>query len=933
MKQKFLWGLLLVLASCMFLNAQELPKDPELIQGKLDNGLTYYVRKNTMKENRANFYIVQKVGSMQEEESQRGLAHFLEHMAFNGTKNFPNNEEGKGIIDYLETIGVKFGANLNAYTSMDETVYNINDVPTNVKGAVDSALLILSDWSDALLLREKDIDKERKVIHEEWRTRNDVSSRLIDSISPVIFNESKYAYRMPIGLMSVVDNFKPQELIDYYHKWYRPDLQAIIVVGDIDPQYVENKIVELFSDNVLPENPAERVYETIPRSEEPSVAIVTDKEMPSTNVMLMIKRVPLPKEVKQSPAYFFIKYSLNVMTSVMNQRFSAVLHEADAPAVAAGVSDGAFFGVRALDAVNVFSVPKANRTKESIEMMLYQVERVKRYGFTESEVEEASKNILKAYEKMYNEREKQPNSVFIQQYVSNFLTDEPILTFEGQYQMMKSIAAMAQASQVNQIVQQVLSTGDIALVIMGSDAEEATYPSVEEIKGMIAATPEMEVAPNEEDKDLAPLLSELPEKGSIVKETKDGDATTWVLSNGAKVIFQPTDFKEDEIIISGSADGGLTEVKLTPADYKVFSSVVAVGGLGVHNVIDLPKVLAGKNVKSSLDVNDYNRTISAFSGKDDLETLMQLIYLSFTDVRKDTEAFTNFVNRYESLLSQISRNPNATFADSIAKAQYIDPEMHTIPTVEEIHQVNYDNILNIYNDQVANAGEFTFYIVGNTTADALKPLVEQYIASLPGKPTPKRTTFTEFAERKGNFTNNFTKELETHKATTAIIYRAALDYTIENSVKMSVMNQLFNMEFVEKIREKEGGTYGVGVNYGFSRIPTSEGTLSFSFDCEPERREHLVNKMYEVVDEMRKDGPDAAMLDKVIKFMKKQYETGKKENSVLIGKLTWKELMGVDYDAEFTKAIDNITVDSMRDFVDKFMAQGNRIEVSMSSDK
>ncbi len=426
MKRILLSSLLLLLLSVGSYARQTppVPVDKEVRTGKLENGLTYYIRENKLPENRADFYIVQKVGSVLEEENQRGLAHFLEHMAFNGTENFPGGEEGKNIISYLETIGMKFGTNLNAATGMDETIYNINDVPVTTPGAVESCLLILHDWSNALLLREADIGKERKVIREEWRTRSDASQRIVESIAPAIFKDSKYAHRMPIGLMSVVDNFEPQLLRDYYHKWYRPDLQGIIVVGDVNAEEIEKQVIDIFSPIVLPEDAAERVNEQIPDNDAPIVAVALDKELPMNNIMIAYKRDQVPDERKIGMDYLMTDYVTEKIGQMLNERLQEMLQKSETPFAFAIARNGAYFGVGTKDALQLIGFAKSELADATIATLMREVKRATDYGFTESEYERAKATYLSKLEKLYNERDKQLNNFHVQQYVDHFLKGE-----------------------------------------------------------------------------------------------------------------------------------------------------------------------------------------------------------------------------------------------------------------------------------------------------------------------------------------------------------------------------------------------------------------------------------------------------------------------------------------------------------------------------
>lgn len=917
------------------LQAQQMPPihiDGNVRIGKLENGLTYYIRENKLPENRANFYIVQKVGSILEEDNQRGLAHFLEHMAFNGSKNFPAGNDDKSMISYLETIGVKFGANLNAATGMDETIYNINDVPVTTPGAVENCLLILHDWSNALLLREKEIDKERKVIHEEWRTGQNAQKRVFEKIAPTIFKGSKYAYRMPIGIMEVVDNFEPQVLCDYYHKWYRPDLQGIIVVGDINADEIEKQIKTVFSSIAMPENAAERVYEQIPDNETPIVAVATDKEMPMNSILIAYKRNPIPNEGKATMDYLIYDYATQMIGEMLKARLEEMLQKPEAPFAYTTAMNGSFFGVGTKDALQVVGVAKPGSADATIATLMREVKRAKEFGFTEGEFERAKANYLSNLEKLYNEREKQQNSFYVNQYIQHFVKNEPIPSIEDRYNTMNQIVPHIPVAAINQITQQLIGENNRVVVLMGVEKEKDTYPTEDEILKIIKTIDNEQLAAYEDNTVTEPLLGTLPTKGKIVKEETDTTkgTTIWTLGNGAKVIVKATDFKQDEILVNGFALGGSTTIDdKYMAEIKLMDDLATVGGLGKFSTTDLRKNLSGKNADVKFSVAEYNERINGKSSVKDLETLMQLIYLNFTDIRKDGATYQSFVERFKGTLPTLSKNPDFIFADSIMNTMYLNNPRFSIPTVQEIESADYDKILELYSSRFANAGNFTFTFVGNVSPEQLKPLVEQYIASLPGKPTNVKVR--EVPTRKGVYNNHFTFPLETPKATTAIVYTGDMAYTAENVFLLDVLKQIFQMEFVEKIREEQGGTYGVRVHAKAEKLPKDTYTIQFQFDTNPEMRNGLVERMNEVVADIQKSGPDAQMLDKIKEYMQKEHADNLKENSYTLTN-TWQYYVyGVDFEKDYEKRVNELSVSAVKEFAKHLFKQNNRVEVSMSS--
>jgi len=936
MKQSYLLlASLLLLLGTAILQAQQMPPIPvdnKVRTGKLENGLTYFIRENKLPENRADFYIVQKVGSILEEENQRGLAHFLEHMAFNGSTNFPGGGEGRDMKSYLETIGVKFGTNLNAGTGMDETIYNIKDVPVTTAGAVTSCLMILHDWSNALLLRDKDIDKERKIIHEEWRTRSDASQRIIESVAPAIFQDSKYAHRMPIGLMSVVDNFAPEVLRDYYHKWYRPDLQGIIVVGDIDADEIEGRIKDLFSTIALPAEPAERLYEEVPDNEEPIVAVAVDKELPMNNILVAYKRNRIPGERKNGMDYLMVDFATEMIGKMLNDRLQEMLQKSDVPFAFAAVRNGAYFGVGTKDALQLIGVAKPAQADATIATLMRETRRARDFGFTAGEYERAKADYLTNLEKLYNERDKQLNNFYVQQYVARFLKQEPIPSIEDRYNIMNQLLPHLPLAVINQMMQQIVTDKNRVVVLMGNEQEKESYPSEAAIGELIQIVDKEALTAYEDNSVTEPLLTALPEKGNIVKEETDADkgTTVWTFSNGARVVVKPTDFKQDEILLHGFALGGtsLLDERYVP-EIKLMDDLATVGGLGKFSVTDLKKNLSGKKAEVNLKLAPFNEQVSGNSNVKDLEVMMQLLYLSFTDVRKDEEAYKSMSGRLKGILPTLAGNPDFVFTDSLMSTMYLGNPRFSMPTVEEIDAVDYDRLLSLYGSRFSNAGNFTFTFVGNISPEELKPLAEQYIASLPGTANGGEQPKV-IATRKGAFNNHFSMPMETPKASTAIIYTGDMPYTPENIIKLNALAEIFRMEFTGKIREEEGGTYGVRVHQEAEKLPKEGFTLQFQFDSDPGRRKALTDVMNSVVSAMQQHGPDVEKLMKVKEYMLKQHTDNLKENSYALSN-TWQYyLYRLDLEKDYLKQVSELSESSLQQFAQQLLGQGNRVEVSMT---
>ena len=934
----------LIMIAFLDVSAQQMPPipvDKDVKIGKLENGMTYYIRRNTLPEKQANFYIVQKVGSMQEEENQRGLAHFLEHMAFNGTKNFPNDNTGKSLTSYLESIGVKFGQNLNAMTGFDETIYLINNVPATRQTVLDSALMVLHDWSGFLLLRDKDIDKERKVIHEEWRTRQNMNQRMLETLLPTLFKGSKYAERMPIGTMDVIDNFAPEVLRDYYKKWYRPDLQGIIIVGDIDVDKMESNIKTMFADIKTPVNPAERIYEQIPDNDEPLIGIAKDKENPMTNVIVMYKRNGVPADKKTGMDYLIYDFANKMVEKMLTNRLEEILQKENPPFAYTAVSSGAYFGaVHKTDALQLVAISNPGKTDLAIETLMREAKRVKDFGFTAGEYERAKATYMSDLEKLNNERDKQRSDFFVNQYVNHFLKNEPIPAIADKFATMQQMIGYIPLEAINQISQQQFTDKNRVLAILGTENE--TYSTETELSDLIKKLDAEKLEAYVDNTINEPLIAELPVKGSILNEEKKGDETIWTLSNGALVVVKPTNFKDDEILISGFAQGGtsmisdnhISEIKMMSDEMKMIlgETAISVGGLGKFSANDLKKALAGKNISMDFGLKTYSENISGKSNIKDLETALQLLYLNFTSVRNDPQTYASFASRANSVFANLGNNPMVAFSDSIMNAMYMNNPRGRFIKAENIGKADYETMLKLYKERFANAGKFVFTIVGNVNPEEFKPLAEQYIASIPGY--AEKSTFNPNAmkARKGKFDNHFTRALETPKASSAIVFSGKMKYNLQNSIQLDALKQVLDIQLMEKIREKLGGTYGVQVMAEQEKEPFEGFTIQMQFDTEPNRRVELVNAINKAVTELQKNGPKAEEVQKIKEFMTKQHADELKKNENTLSSLNKQYRYGADFVSSYQKYVDQLSVKTLKKFANQLFKQGNRVEVSMTSE-
>lgn len=924
--------ILALLSSTMIVRAQQMPPipvDPNVRIGKLENGMTYYIRHNALPEKRADFYIAQKVGSILEEDNQRGLAHFLEHMCFNGTKNYP----GDALKQYLEKIGVKFGENLNAYTSVDETVYNISNVPVTRDGIIDSCLLILHDWADDLLLDPKEIDSERGVIHEEWRTRTGAMMRMYEKTFPEIYQGSKYAYRLPIGTMEVVDNFPYQALRDYYEKWYRPDQQGLVIVGDIDVDKVEAKIKEMFSPIKMPASAAERVYFPVPDNKEPIITIATDKEQPNAVIMVSYKHDVIPNEQKSGMEYLLINYAKSMIAKMLNARYNELIHSSNPPFIYAEAYDDDFIVSKTKDAFSNYAVSKEDGIDNALATIIRETERIRRFGFTDSEYARAKADYLRQLESDYNERDKQKNEAYVDKYVRNFIDNEPIPGIENEYAIMNQIIPNIPAAMINQLVPEMISDSNLVVAIYGPEKEGLKYPSKEELLGVISQTKAENITAYQDKVSDQPLMASKPKAGKVVKTQEGPFGTTLLtLSNGVKVYIKKTDFKADDIQMKALSFGGNSLFPDSEAiNIKAMNDVIELGGLGEFSVVDLEKVLAGKKAEVSAKVNTLTETLEGNCSPKDLETMLQLAYLEFTAPRMDTEAFKSFQARTKAALLNQEANPMISFVDSIQKGIYSGNPRAIRLKSDMIDQIDYVKIMDMYKDRFKDASDFMFILVGNIDAKEAAPLIAQYLGALPS--TGRKETFKDvnMSVREGLYKNEFSKELQTPKASVFTIYSGKFPYNLKNSVTLDIFAQVMDLVYTANIREKEGGTYGVGIFGELQKYPKEVALLQIIFDTDPAKKDKMVEIAFNELIKFTQEGPSETDLAKVKEFMIKKYNEEIKENGYWAKTINDYLLFGMDMTTGYEKVVNSITAKDVQDFAKKMIDQNNRIEVIMSS--
>lgn len=915
LRKIFSFLLLAVAATVQAQMIPPLPLDKAVRTGKLDNGLTYYVRHNEYPDNVANFYIAQRVGSIQENDDQRGLAHFLEHMAFNGSTHFKDN----GLIEYLRTLGVAFGADLNAYTSIEETVYNIDNVPNTRQSALDSCLLVLQDWSNGLLLKTEDIDKERGVIHGEWSMRNSATQRLFERNLPNLYPGCKYGYRLPIGTMEVVDNFKPQELRDYYEKWYHPENQAIIVVGDIDVDYTENKIKELFSGIKKGPKAASVTPTPVPDNNEAIYVFDKDKEMQYSMMSLMIKADPMPRELRNTQMLYLQNYITEMISKMFSSRANEMSQDPDCPFVNLSFGLGQYVLSSTKDCFEASVVAKEGKENEAFAAMVREVKRLKDHGFTATEMVRAKEAFLAEREKEYTNRDKRRSTALVSLCVRNFLDNNAMPDAETEYQLWQALAQQIPLEAINQTLSQITLESDTNLVCysFAREAEGVKYCDAAAMKSIVDQVRKETVEAWVDNVKDEPLISQMPKAGTIKSEKKNEALgfTELTLSNGAKVVLKKTDFKDDEIKFNAFAPGG--NALYGEKDYDnlaLFSYAMNTVGLGNFTSNELEKALAAKQVSFYPSLGNRYSTITGSSTPKDLETLMQLIYLGYTSVKKDEKAFNTLKNSLETMLKNRDLQPEAQFSDSVSANVYAHNPRFKNLTSETLKGVSIDRIIEIARERYSNANNFTFSFIGNFDEAKIREYICQYIASLPGK--EKKSNVPEIRTYfKGNSTCEFKRKMETPKPMILQCLGAEVAYNLKNDILTEYTGQVLSQVLLKVIREEESLTYSIGASGQLIPI-NGKGRINLIIQSpigKPEDVDKALVLIKQCVDGIAKS-IDPEIVAKVKANFLKDADVNAKQNGYWENVIESYYINNIDFYTEYKKLVEAVTPEEISNF-------------------
>ena len=844
-----------------------IPFDPETRTGKLANGLTYYVKKNGKPENYAELRIALNAGSILESDAQQGLAHFAEHMCFNGTTNFPKSE----LVDYLESIGTRFGAHLNAYTSFDETVYMLR-IPTNNEEQFEKGFQVLEDWAHQVSFDGEEIEKERGVVISEWRTRLGAFDRMNQQTFPKLYYNSRYAERLPIGKVEILENFKHEELKKYYQDWYRPDLMAVVAVGDFDLDEVEAKIKQKFGSIPKASNPREREYYPVPDHEETLIAIATDEEAPFNQVQIQYKHDPRPIKTLDDYRRRLVE---GLATNMIRERLQELTQSENPPFTIAFSGYGRM--ARLKDSYDVFALVPDNKFADALEALLTENERALRYGFTASELERVKKARMTNLEKAFKEKDKTESRSLVMSYVYHYLSGTPVTGIENQLELSKKLLPGITIEEVNAIFKSFIREDNRVLTLMGSKKDGNQVPSEEDVRAILERVAKKEITPYEDDVLDVPLMAEMPQPGKVISETRNEevDVTELELSNGIHVVLKPTDFKNDEIRMRSFSPGGTSLYSDDEFMSAIMASqIIGSSGVGPYDNIQLDKFLSDKVAGVYPYISQLFEGINGTCSPADMETFFQLVHLYFTQPRKDEKAFAATMARTRSFNANSLANPSNYFRSEVNKIMNNNhPRQIYIPTEEQLDEVKLDEAFRIYQDRFSDAGDFTFILVGNFEIDQMKAMLETYIASLPTNKREENWKDLGVESFRGTMEKVWRKGKEP-KSQVMLKYTGDFEWNSKNRFHMSTAISVLRIMMRESMREDMGGVYGVRVSGGSSRDPKSEYEVTVSFTCDPDEADALINTAMKDIEDLQKNGPSEKNMVKVKETLRKELEEG-----------------------------------------------------------
>ena len=926
--KRFFLSLAVMFITLISFGQTPLPVDQNVKIGKLENGLTYYILHNDKPAQRAEFYLATNVGAFQEEDDQDGLAHFLEHMCFNGTKNFP----GKTLLEYLQSIGAEFGRNINASTGFEQTQYMLNNIPITREGIIDSCLLVLHDYSHYVTCDPKEIDAERGVILEERRSRRDANWRMFERSMPYYFGDTQMARRTLIGGEEQLKTFKPESLVNFYRRWYNPDMQAVVVVGDFNVDMMEQKIKKTFGSIPAPATPTVKPLIPVPGNAEPIVAVMTDPEASSSSIEFMWKSDAMPKEMNNTDAAFMLDIIKSIIGIVFDERIEAITASPNAPFLGGGLGISPI--CESCEAVQSTVMFKDGDYQNALKAFYTEIERIRRYGITESELERAKLKLISRAEKAVEAAPSRKNAEFVWPILGHFFQNSYLLDPATELQFTQAICGQLPAALFQQVISQAISEENFLVLYKAPQREGLAHPTEAELLAVINEVKAGEVAAPAEEGANEPLLDDAAIKAGKIKKEKKGayGSTVWTLNNGVKVVYLPTTHKNDEVRINLSMKGGTTLIEtaeLPSFDDNIWALYQNNRGLSKFSGVQLKKMLTGKNARCSLYIGGTRHGLNVTSTPKDLETAMQLLYLNIVDPRFDNEEYLVGINQLKALLPNLKTQPMFKFQQYAEQTLYGNHERRQTISTELVEKANIADFEKASRRLFGNVAGATVYIVGNVDAETLKPLVEKYIASLPGGKKGSKVIDRNDSFVKGEVVKDFAVVMETPKTTVLQVYSADMPYSIENEVLLSAAKAYLDMVYVETLRESEGGTYGASVAEGFYREPKETALIQVAFETNPESAEKLAKLAIEGVKKAIAEGIPADKMDMIIKNMKKNIPQERISNSYWMNTLQKNVEFGENYDEDYEKAVNALTSDDVVEMLKKLVEQKNFIQVTL----
>lgn len=906
---------------------KSLPLNKDVRYGKLANGLAYYIQHNEKPENRVEFRLAVNAGSNQEDETQKGLAHFVEHMAFNGSKHFSKNE----LVNYLEGIGTKFGAHLNAYTSFDETVYQLQ-LPTDKKEILDKGLTVLEDWANGLSFDNNEIDKERGVVFSEWRSGLGANKRLMEKFLPIMYYKSRYAERLPIGDTAILLRGKAERLTSFYKTWYRPNLMAVVIVGDINVDDMEKEIKSRFSTLQNPTNEEKKITFTLPEHKETLVSIATDPEATYSRAMIVYKH---PAENNNSIEGYKKYLMNNLFNAMLNNRLQELLQQANPPIFAAYSAYES--ETRANDAYTLTGIAKSGKTIDALKILLTENERLRRFGFTQTELDRQKIELLTGYENALQEKDKTESASLVQEYVSHFLENQPSPGIEMEYALAKEIIPTITLKELNALPEKYITNKNCVIVLTAPETEKKWLPWENDIKEMAEKVKTENITPYNDIVINEPLLPEKPKASAIVKETKNEkyNITTLELKNGVRILLKPTNFKNDEILMTAYSPGGTS--LYSDADYisADYSNAIAIeSGVSKFDKLSLQKILTGKTAGAYPYVGELNEGFNGSSNQKDLEVMLQLTYLYFTNPRKSVEDFNSFISKEKSANEHILDNPNAFFSNKFQNLIFNDNIRRGLTTIDKLNQIDLDKSFKIYLERFKDASDFTFIFVGNFDIEKIKPMLETYLGGLPSN-GQKETWKDPNINKKNGIVTSKTTMGKTQKDLVGIHFHGTATWTEENNYVFNSMIKVLNIQLREAMREDKGGVYGVGVNGAFAQRPRNTYGITIQFNTEPKRVDELIKTVYDNIDSLKTNLTSNEKIKKVQETQRRERESDVKENDFWLGILQYYDEYGKDINTldDYYKQIDALTPQKIKEAVNKYFDMNNHVEVILGPEK